>query len=213
MSNETSSLSIARDGVTITISGPAWLIKDVYDRETGNPIRVEQATPEAKAIPKDWPVFQLGDRVCLLGSNFRGSISGTEGGPRFYSVLWDDGTSKVHNSLVLKKVDGEPKAEPTIEALTKEERKERTEKARAARHPKKVAAEPLDTYASSSGSIVARNRRTGRVHIGRTIQMLEVGSAVTVPVSAGYAKQVAHTFGYKVNVTRVPGGKRVERVQ
>ncbi|MFN3961657.1 MAG: hypothetical protein ACK4NQ_01615 [Fimbriimonadaceae bacterium] len=111
-----SNLSITRDGVTINISGPAWLIKDVYDRETGNPIRVEQATPEAPATPKEWPWFNVGDRVRYAGSDRLGTIERADKRPRIYTVWWDDDSYSEHVGVALEKVGGEPVAEPEPQA-------------------------------------------------------------------------------------------------
>lgn len=247
-----SNLSITRDGVTINISGPAWLIRDVYDRETGNPIRVEQATPEAKAIPAEWPVFKIGDRVRYAGTDRLGAIKANDQGPRIYLVLWDGGVLCTHVGYMLDKVEDEPKAEPTIEALaqqepesrrrrgiknywarlTPEERKERTEKMRAARHPNKVLAtnaeqtiEPLaqqepktSTQPKRRGGRVSKRvpvvMRNGRQIVYKTIEQLQVGQWCEVRCHRDTPCAYANTFGYKVSSRKVRKGvQRVERVQ
>lgn len=227
-----SNLSIARDGVTINISGPAWLIKDVYERETGNPICVEQATPEAKAIPAEWPVFQLGDRVRYAGTERLGAIKANDRGPRIYSVLWDDGMLLTHVGVMLEKVGDEPNAEPTIEALAKEEqkpkpgrkglknywanltpeeRKERTEKMRAARHPKK-APTPVPAGNVQDDDLVRFGN--GVVNFRATVGKMSVGQQVFIPGAA--AKSIynaASGHGFKVRTKATRKGVQVWRVQ
>lgn len=229
--SEPSNLSIARDGVTITISGPAWLIKDVYDRETGNPIRIESANPDAPATPKDWPVFQLGDRVRYAGTDRLGAIEANDRGPRIYRVLWDDGMLLTHVGMLLEKVEDEPKAEPTIEALaqqdsevkrrrgiknywarlTPEERKERTEKMRAARHPNKAPVPVPAGNVQEDGLVRFGN---GVVNFRATVGKMSVGQQVFIPGAAAQSiYNAASGHGFKVRTKATRKGVRVWRVQ
>jgi len=248
-----SNLSITRDGVTINISGPAWLIKDVYDREAGNPIRVEQASPEAPATPAEWPVFQLGDRVRYMFSDRLGTIDRTDKEPRIYGVRWDDSTAGEHMGVMLRKVVKEPQADPAIESLAKEEptltarskglknylasltpeeRRKRTEKARAARWPNKAPAtnaeqtigplaqqEPeVSTQPKRRGGRVSKRvpavMRNGRQIVYKTIEQLQVGQWCEVRCHRDTPYAYANAFGYKVSSRKVRKGvQRVERVQ
>lgn len=231
MSNETSNLSIARDGVTITISGPAWLIKDVYERETAPAIRIESANPEAPATPKDWPVFKIGDRVRYAGTDRLGAIKANDQGPRIYRVLWDGGVLCTHVGYMLDKVEDEPKAEPTIEALaqqdseakrrrgiknywarlTPEERKERTEKMRAARHPNKVLAPVHAGNVQEDGLVRFGN---GVVNFRATVGKMSVGQQVFIPGAAAQSiYNAASGHGFKVRTKATRKGVQVWRVQ
>ena len=242
MSNETSSLntavksepsnlSIARDGVTIHISGPAWLIKDVYERETAPTIRIESANPEAPATPKDWPVFKIGDRVRYAGTDRLGAIKANDQGPRIYSVLWDDGMLLTHVGVMLEKVGDEPNAEPTIESLaqqepesrrrrgiknywarlTPEERKERTEKMRAARHPKKV---PAPVHAGNVQGDGLVRHGNGALNFRATVARMSVGQQLFIPgASARSVYNAASDHGYKVRTKDTREGVQVWRVQ
>lgn len=157
-----SNLSVTRDGVTINISGPAWLIKDVYDRETGNPIRVEQATPDAPAAPKEWPVFRLGDRVRYAGSSLVGTIEGTDRGPRFYSVRYDGGGLQEHMGMMLIKVDDEPQAEPTIEALAQQEPESKPKPVRKGRKNWLMSRTPEERSAHGRMMMEAKRKKQAR---------------------------------------------------
>ena len=229
--SEPSNLSIARDGVTITISGPAWLIKDVYERETAPTIRIESANPEAPATPKDWPVFKIGDRVRYAGTDRLGAIKANDQGPRIYSVLWDDGMLLTHVGVMLEKVGDEPNAEPTIESLaqqepesrrrrgiknywarlTPEERKERTEKMRAARHPKKSLA-PVHAGSVQDDDLVRFGN--GVVNFRATVGKMSVGQQVFIPGAAAQSiYNAASGHGFKVRTKATRKRVRVWRVQ
>lgn len=226
-----SNLSITRDCVTISISGPAWLIKDVCDRETGNPIRVEQTTPDAPATPKEWPWFNVGDRVRYAGSDRLGTIKRADKRPRIYAVWWDDDSYSEHVGVALEKVDDEPQSEPAIETLaeeepeskrrrgiknywarlTPEERKKRTEKARAARYPNKAPA-PVHAGAVQDDGLVRFGN--GVVNFRATVGKMSVGQQVFIPGAA--AKSVynaASGHGFKVRTKVTQNGVRVWRVQ
>lgn len=230
-----SNLSITRDGVTINISGPAWLIKDVYDRETGNPIRVEQATPDAPATPKEWPWFNVGDRVRYAGSDRLGTIERADKRPRIYTVWWDDESYSEHVGVALEKVDDEPQSEPTIETLpeeepeskrrrgisrgiknywerlTPEERRKRTEKMRAARYPNKVPA-PVHAGAAQDDGLVRFGN--GVVNFRATVGKMSVGQQVFIPGAAAQSVyNAASGHGFKVRTKVTQKGVRVWRVQ
>jgi hypothetical protein len=226
-----SNLSIARDGVTITINGPAWLIKDIYERETAPTIRIESANPEAPATPKEWPVFQLGDRVRYVGSDRLGVIDVADQGPRVYGVVWNDGSFGRSLGVRLEKVDDEPQPEPPIEALaqedsevkrrrgiknywatmTPEERKQRTEKMRAARHPKKSLVPVHAGHVQEDGLV---RHGSGVLNFRATVARMSVGQQLFIPgASARSVYNAASKHGYKVRTTVTREGVRVWRVQ
>lgn len=237
--SETSNLSIARDGVTITISGPAWLIKDVYERETAPAIRIESANPEAKAIPKEWPVFKIGDRVRYMFSDRLGTIDRTDKEPRIYGVHWDDESFGEHLGVMLKNIEDEPKAEPTIEALAQQD-----SEAKPKRNKRKnwlLSRTPEERSAHGRMMVEAKFRKQGRtigakppvpVHVGTvqddnlvrfgngnvnitgTVYLMSPGEQVFMPgVRAGSVYAAASGHGYKVRTKVTQKGVWVWRVK